>query len=286
MLIKTSKGVTDRQKTFVFLHSVFLLQGPAVAQALARLLETADEAAEAPHDEPVFLHVILGFGRTLKERLTHLVAADESHYQAKAVYNALLARRARLSRKLTGFIVALRRTILGHHEQPDMARLGLQGETAREPVPVLRQADRIVTVFEQGEVEALVGPPIFDGLPFEPHDRGTQLKTVADQLREVLDAIGDARRRTEDAYLNKQEATKSYDQLFTRAARTFEDWCRLAGRDGLADRVRPSEKRPGRTIREPPEPSGETADAASDEESSEEPPLVVRTPSARRLSSG
>ncbi len=98
------------------------------------------------------------------------------------------------------------------------------------------------------------------------------MTTVADELREVLDGIGGAKRRAEDAYLKKVEATKSYDQLFTRAARTFEDWCRLIGRDELADRIRPSEKRPGRTVQEPPEPSEEIADAASEEAPVEEAP--------------
>ncbi len=144
-------------------------------------------------------------------------------------------------------------------------------------MPVLRQADRLVKIFAQGELETVLGPPIFEGIPFEPKDRGPRLKEVADELREVLDEVGKAKRGTEDAYLKKQEATKSYDQLFTRAARTFEDWCRLVGRSDLADRVRPSERRPGRTVEEPPEPSEETANAASDEASSEDAP--ASTPS-------
>ncbi len=161
MLVKTSKETTDRQKAFVFLHSVFLLQGPSVAQTLAELFQTAQPEGEALSEEPGFLSVILGFGRMLKEHLARLVTVDEEHYEAKAVYNALLARRGELGRILTGLVVAVRRTVLGHHGKPDMVRLGLEGETAREPVPVLRQADRIVKIFAQGKIEALLGPPIY-----------------------------------------------------------------------------------------------------------------------------
>ncbi len=264
MLVKTSKETTDRQKAFVFLQSVFLLQGPRVAQALAQLCLTPHPAGEEPHEEPGFLSVILGFGRTLKERLVLLVGADEAHYEEKAVFNALLEQRDEIGSILTRLVVALRRTVLGHHETPDLKRLGLEGDTAREPVPVLRQADRIIKILAQGKYAALLGPPIFEGTPFEAKDRGPQMKTVADQLREVLDEIGDAKRRTEDAYLKKLEATKSYDQLFIRAARTFEDWCRLVGRNDLADRIRPSEKRPGRTEEMPPENPEEAADQAAD----------------------
>ncbi len=77
-------------------------------------------------------------------------------------------------------------------------------------------------------------------------------------------ALGDAKRRTEDAFLAKQKATNVYDLLFLRAARIFEDSCRLVGRDELADRIRPSEKRPGRTEEAPPEDAEEAADQTAD----------------------
>ncbi len=269
MLVKTSKETTDREKSFVFLHSVFLLQGPSVARELVELCHPALQGDGGPSEEPDFLSVILGFSRALKESLGRLVTADEQHYAEKASYNAVLQQRDSLSRKLTGLIVALRRIILGSHEKPDLNRLGLEGDTAREPVPVLRQADRIVKIFAEGKLEALVGSPIFDDAPFEVKGRGDQLKAVADDLREVLQEVGDANRQTENAYLKKVEVTNAYDQLFTRAARTFEDWCRLVGRNELADRIRPSERRPGRTVQEPPEASEEASEEATEESSPE-----------------
>ncbi len=271
MLVKASKEVTDRQKAFVFLHSVLTLQGPVVAQALAALRQPASREGEAPADEPGFLTVILEFGQMLKERLAQLLAVDETHLAAKGTYNAVLQRRDDLSRQLTRLVVALRRAVLGHHETPELYRIGLEGETAREPVPVLRLADRIVEALASGDFEKRLGEPIFDGCPFEPKDRGLQLQAKADELREVLDKVGGAKRRAEDAFLKKEEAAKVYDQLFTRAARTFEDWCRLVGRNDLADRIRPSARRLGQTEQESTEASEDTAQAASEETLPEAP---------------
>ena len=47
--------------------------------------------------------------------------------------------------------------------------------------------------------------------------------------------------------VKKVDAVAEYDRIFLRTARMFEDLCRLAGNDALAERVRPSSRSPGRT---------------------------------------
>ena len=126
--------------------------GATKPRFLGRFLRNQDGAIAAV--SAVSLVVILGFGRALKQRLSRLVKADERHYQEKAVYSALLKKRDSLTRELTQLVVALRRIVLGEHVQPDLDQLGFEGETAREPVPVLRQADRIVEIFAKGDLES------------------------------------------------------------------------------------------------------------------------------------
>ena len=77
-------------------------------------------------------------------------------------------------------------------------------------------------------------------------------------LADIVDNMSDLQRDAEAALLHKREVTKEYDALFRDGARTFESYCRMAGKTELADWVRPSVKRPGRTEVPPgeaPEPT-------------------------------
>jgi len=251
MQVKTSKEVTDRQKAATFVLSVFQVQGPSVADDLTELFRPHFE----PGEEPGFASSISGSARTLRATITDLVASDEAHYAEKAVFSGLLDERAQVTAELKRLLVGLRRIVFGQHDKVDLGRLGFGGETSREPLPLLRQGERIVAVLDGDgdELAEILGDPLFAGAVFDPRLYRGEIRQAVAALRSVLDRIGKAQRRVERAYLTKKEKTKLHDRLFLREARGFADWCRLVARDELAERIRPSASRPGRTAKEPPD---------------------------------
>ncbi len=224
MKVKTSKEITDRQEATTFVLSVFKVQGPSVADEVTELFRPGFEPVEAPD----FAASISTSARTLKVTIADLVESDEAHYTEKAALAALLDERALVTASLKRLLVGLRRILLGQHDKVDLGRLGFGGETSREPLPLLRQGERIVAVVDGDELADILGEPLFAGATFDPTLYRDEIRQAVAALRSVLDRIGKAQRTVEP------------------------DWCRLVGRDDLAERIRPSVSRPGRTEKEIP----------------------------------
>ncbi len=60
-----------------------------------------------------------------------------------------------------------------------------------------------------------------------------------------------------DSLGRSRASPSTCDELFLRSVRVFEDLCRFTGKPKLADKIRASTKRPGRTAQEPPADSGD-----------------------------
>lgn len=282
MQVKTSKEVTDRQKATAFVQFALRVDGPAVADDMTTLFRPHF----GPDEEPGFADSLSSSVRMLDATITDLVTADEAHYAEKAALAALLDERAEVTAALKRLLVGMRRIVLGQHPDVDLGRLGFGGETSREPLPLLRQGERILGVLDGDELGDVVGEPLFDAAVFNPQLYRDAIRQAVTALRSVLDRISEAQRRVERAYLAKKEKRKLHDRLFLREARGFADWCRLVGRDELAERIRPSASRPGRTEKEPPDETSASSLRPSSPDTPIASPRSPETPPSSRAPRG
>ena len=251
MPARLSKEVTDRVRACLFVLSAFVTRGPEVAAAVQEITRPHLADGDA---EPGFAADFVALHRTLKAAMDRMVAADMKLYAALAWEATLRALRVRKVKDLAFCLVGLRRGVVGHYLDPDLAGLGLQPVTARDTTTILRRVDLLDERFGEDEdvVDRMLGPARFDD-PLDVRKRVRQMKATADEVRGLVAQISEAKRQIAAARSHKHAMTDAYDQIFLRSARIFEDYCRYAGRDDLADSVRASKRRPGRTVKEPEE---------------------------------
>ncbi len=112
-------------------------------------------------------------------------------------------------------------------------------------LPLAEPSDRVAESLRNEAVTA--SDYLFEDDDFDPKKYADRIEASAKALRKALDGVAEAQRYTDKVMLDKREVTEEYDNLFLHGARTFESYCQMVGKKELARRVRPSEKRRGRT---------------------------------------
>ncbi len=148
--------------------------------------------------------------------------------------------------------------------------LAVDGETPRDPMGLVNQVRETVDFLGQPKVAQ---PTLdVDGVQFDLSAIATQLGGGADELEAVVDELERARKEAEVTRNAKNDAIDRYDSVFLWVGRTLESYFHLAGMHDLAERVRPSTRRPGRRAADEtsePDSGEETAEEATGEDAGE-----------------
>ncbi len=282
-------SITGKVRSCLFLLAALREQGPKVTQIVLDQLQSNLKADEEP---PPFLAQLQALGRLLRAALERMKTLDRELYDQDEQRATLFAKRQGLAGELGRKVSGLRRIVIGHYPDAQTQSLGLQGRTAQEPIALLRQSELICEKLRREDREELLGDPLFD-LPLDPEPYVLRIDPILPRLNEVYEAHQGARRRVDDLLDEKKDAVASYDVAFLRVARQFEDLCRLAGKDELADKVRPSLTRPGETARRPDDSevpdlpaevvgdivAGDVVAGEGDTSEAEAPPVTAPEPS-------
>jgi len=237
---KTSLEVTRRLASGRRLRAALTVQGPDVARrSQARFQEHL-----RPGDPEVDVRATLvAYDRQLAAAADALSDAEAQLYARNAELAALLEERRERQARLRAWMVGLRSTIDGQYVAPDHVGLGMEKHTARDVDGLVRQAGRTGQNLLSEGVASWLGEPLFPRSTFDPKVHGEDLLAEVGEMTQLQRRIEEMKRRRDEALLAKREAMAAFDQIHLRTARMFEELCRHAGKEELAERVRPAARR-------------------------------------------
>jgi hypothetical protein len=241
--MSSSKMVNDRQRAATIVTQAALTHADQVGARLDQELAPASSADATGN----IAALIRRLGQTLKASIDELVAADRVHESEKADDVEV---RQELDEAIDGVyreVVDFRAVLEGVGGTAATAQAGLAGATPREPIALGRLAHAL-----HDRLPALTGvTSMRRGVTFDAMAYAEPLKEALSRLERAQQALRREERELEATLMAKNRVMSAHDTRFLTIARTLESLFRLAGFEELANRVRPSARRPGLVENDP-----------------------------------
>lgn len=188
--------------------------------------------------------VFADLGHELQQARREMLLANTVHLGQLAVIVDLQKRRDGLFEGLFSRYFKARHTLETNYGRlQGFEVLAVSGDTPRDPTGLIQQVRQTVEFLRRPKVEL---PPLdLDGVLIEPGPMATQLGAQADELETVLVDIDRERKNAQTTRKAKNDAIAAFDRLYRWVGQALETYFRLAGMHELAERVRPSGRRPG-----------------------------------------
>lgn len=243
-----------RTKSVTAVLSSIATHGAPAASAVAADLKRVLKRGETMPDVALLLTLL---GRRLDEVNAAAVAADDAHEREKADDEQPRLTRDDAAVKVRDACVHARDGINTAHGTGALKLLGMATPppSSTDPTGLARWAEGASGKLRDAKISIPAA-----------QKRGIQIdrKALADEIDEHLTTLTDAvkavereRRELEGTQAAKNRALEQNDALFSVVANLTGAVFRAAGMGDQADRIRPSVRRPGRTVDEEEDQGGE-----------------------------
>jgi hypothetical protein len=241
-----SKMITRRQKSASEVEAAISHHAPEAASSTGRLLGPYLGEGEELPDLELFQRLL---GRGLGDHRGRIVATDEDRLAKVRLTRGLRDRRDAAASRLGDELLLLRDTVEGiFGAQAAEELLGIGAPFDRDPVALSRLGRRAVETLRADGLELPL--PRAPAVTVDFGRWADDLEPALEELEVVLGQLRWERRGAEAALVAKHQAMEDYDRFFLGVARLQEALFHFAGLTGLAERVRPSVRRPGLTHQE------------------------------------
>lgn len=252
----TSKQVTDRSKSALAVSTAGRTHAAEVATALQEILSPALEAGESIPNVALLVELL---ARTLDTSAHLMVKTDETHHLELSDDAAPRQARDESTVELSDELVELREWIVGLYGAKEVEKFGFTGSTPSDPVVLVRYTQNVIQAFQN------ISPwpkPRRAGVTWDVNATVSKLLSLSSALENHIKSVAREAREAEASLQAKHNAMAEYDERFGQVATFLVGLFRLAGKQDLADRIRPSSRRRGQ-IAQNDVPEGDPAATTS-----------------------
>ncbi len=241
-----SKLVAEREQSGRTVGAAFQTHGPTAARLLGEVLR---ESVASGETAPDIAHFVTLLQRHLERSRQTMTEADQAH--TRELGDDAVGRDARDAAKASvlSLVNSIRLALTSRFGQDFGGRLGASGPAPTTPSDVLSWGKKFHDALSS------LALPAVDLDADDNDDVGTFSKEAAvrklgQRLTALDESLGEVARETREAESTqaaKDKAVAAYDRTFSVTAGLLEVLLRFAGETSLANRVRPSTRRPGTT---------------------------------------
>ena len=267
-----TKGASERWESYRFVVSSLRENRTILVQQLTAETQASLPEGSTPPDIGAHIDMVIG---TLDFHGEQMMASDQAYLDELGDDTVYREVRDKAGEDLAAKYRSQRDIYTGAFGKAQALKLGFESVVDRQPDRFCLQVRRVKENLESPDFE--LPPALGQGVVIEPVIFAADFEPEYTRMLTAQDDLLRERREADTKLIAKRAAMEAYDFWFRFGAGFAETAMRLVGMSEEADRVRPSQRRPGRRA-EAAESDRREEETSGDDETPPETPAEMSQP--------